>query len=81
MGVALLLQLPEGKTMNKTPGNFRRTILGLWIGLLIVPGISLAIPDQIPPVPAPTSIAFDPVMTNTTFGYGEIIPITTEIQK
>jgi hypothetical protein len=48
---------------------------------LLFPAISLALPDQIQPIPAPTSLAFEQMITKEVFAYGEIIPITTDIRN
>lgn len=47
----------------------------------IFPVISCALPDPISPVPAPTPLAFEPIMKKEVFAYGEIIPVTAEIRN
>jgi len=56
-------------------------ILGFGMSFWIFPVISCALPDPIQPVPAPTPLAFEPMMKKEVFAYGETIPVTAEIRN
>jgi hypothetical protein len=56
-------------------------IFGFFIFLSLLPVSSLADPDQILPIPAPTSLAFEPNLMKNVFEYGENIPIPSGIRN
>jgi hypothetical protein len=60
---------------------FRLWIIGLGGFFLIFSMNSCAFPDQVPPGPAPTFLAFEPIISNNVFAYGESSLITTEIRN
>ena len=67
------------------PEKVRRILHSLIFGFLIMfwifPTSSLAYPDQIQPIPAPTSIVFEQNLTKNVFEYSEIIPVSTTLQN
>jgi|SRR5208337_65781 len=66
---------------ERTRKIFYFLFFGFFISLWIFPAGSLAYPDQIQPIPAPTPLVFEQTLTKNVFEYGEIVPVSSIIQN